>query len=135
MKRLAQIAYSDLPETDREHYTYDTFVQSLHDLGLHHQLQARGVTMIKDALHKGEAYILAKQFHRAQVSSQQITMGPDHRVQLAAATTTFSLEAEVDRMIAMMEQLVAVLAHANPSELTQRPLRPRVEVPRPAVLC
>jgi len=42
-KKLAQIAYSDLPETHREHYTYDAFVQSLNDLGLHHQLRARGV--------------------------------------------------------------------------------------------
>jgi len=50
VKRLAQIAYSDLPETHWERYTYDAFVQSLNDLGLHHQLQARGVTTIEDAL-------------------------------------------------------------------------------------
>jgi len=42
VKRLAQIAYSDLPEVHQEHYTYDAFVQSLNDLGFHHQLQARG---------------------------------------------------------------------------------------------
>jgi len=39
VKRLALIAYSDLPETHRESYTYDAFVQSLNDLGLYHQLQ------------------------------------------------------------------------------------------------
>jgi len=37
MKRLAQIAYSDLPDPHEEHYTYDAFVQLLNDLGLHHQ--------------------------------------------------------------------------------------------------
>jgi len=135
VKRLAQIAYSDLPEAHRKHYTYDAFVQSLNDLGLHHQLQARGVTTIEDALHEGEAYILAKQFHRAQASSPQITMGPGHPVQVAVATTTFSLEAEADHMIAMLEQLVVVLARANPTEPTQGPLRPRAEDPRSAALC
>jgi len=135
MKRLAQIAYCDLPETNREHYTYDAFVQSLNDLGLHHQLHAREVNKIEDALHEGKVYLLAKQFHRAQVSSQQITTGPDHPVQVAAATTTFSLEAEVDRLITMVEQLVAALARANFTALTQAPLGPRVEVPRSATLC
>jgi len=59
MKRLAQIAYSDLPETHQEHYTYDAFVQFLNDLGLHHQLRAKGVTKIEDALHEGKAFLLA----------------------------------------------------------------------------
>jgi len=65
VKRLAQIAHSDLTEVHRERYTYDAFVQSLNDLGLHHQLQARGVTTIEDALREGEAYLLAKQLHQA----------------------------------------------------------------------
>jgi len=104
VKRLAQVAYSDLPEAHRECYTNDAFVQSLNDLGLHHQLQARGVTMIGDALRK--AYLLAKQFHRAQVSSQQITVepGPDNSAQVAAATTVSLLEAEADRMTTMLEK-------------------------------
>jgi len=38
VKRLARIAYSDLPETHQRSYTFDAFVQSLNDLGLHHQL-------------------------------------------------------------------------------------------------
>jgi len=137
VKRLAQIAYSDLPEMHRERYTYDAFVQFLNDLGLHHQLQARGVTTIEDALHEGGAYLLAKQPHRAHVSSQQITVepGPDTPIQVAAATTISPLEAEVDRIATMLEKLVAVLARANPTEPTQRPLRPRVEAPRPTALC
>jgi len=131
VKRLAQIAYSDLPETHQKHYAFDAFVQSLNDLGLHHQLQARGVTTIEDTLQEGEAYLLAEQFHQAQGSSQQITTGPDHPVQVTVATTTVSLEAAVDRLMTMLEQLVAILARANPTEPTRGPLRPRVEVPRP----
>jgi len=137
VKRLAQIVYSDLPEVHRERYTYDAFVQSLNDLGLHHQLQARGVTTIEDALHEGEAYLLAKHLYRAHVSSQQITVepGPDTPTQVAAATTLSPLEVEVDRMAAMLEKLMAILARYNPTEPTQRPLRPRVKAPRPAALC
>jgi len=46
-------------------------VQSLNDLGLHHQLQAKGVTTVEDALREGEAYLLAKQLHRGQAGSPQ----------------------------------------------------------------
>jgi len=116
VKKLAQIAYCDLPEVHRERYTYDAFVQSLNDLGLHHLLQARGVTNIEDALHEGEASLLAKQLHRAHVSSQQITVEPEpeppHR--LAATSTLSPLEEEVDCMVVMLEKLVAVLARSNP---------------------
>jgi len=37
--RLAQIAVRDLPQANRERYTYDAFVQFINDLGLHHQFQ------------------------------------------------------------------------------------------------
>jgi len=112
-------------------------VQSLNDLGLHHQLQARGVTTIKDALREGKTYLLAKQLHGAHVSSQQITVepGPDNPTRVAAATTIYPFEAEVDRMTTMLEKLVAVLARAKPTEPTQEPLRPGVEAPRSAALC
>jgi len=142
VKRLAQITYSDLPEVHQERYTYDAFVQSLNDLGLHHQLQARGVTTTEGALREGKAYLLAKQLHRAHLSSQQVTVepreghhGPDLATQVAATTTPSPLEAEVDRMADMLEKLVAVLARSNPTEPTQRPLRLRVEAPRPTALC
>jgi len=49
VKRLAQIAYSDLPVQHQERYTYDAFVQSLNNLGLHHQLQANRVTTVENA--------------------------------------------------------------------------------------
>jgi len=56
--RLAQIAYRDLPQANRERYTYDAFVQSINDLELHHQFLARGVTTVESALAEGEAYLL-----------------------------------------------------------------------------
>jgi len=34
--KLVQIAFRDLPQVNRERYTYDAFVQSINDLGLHH---------------------------------------------------------------------------------------------------
>jgi len=130
VRRLAQIAYSDLPEAHQERYTYDAFVQCLNDLGLHHQLQARRVTTIEDALREGEAYLLVKQFHQTTAE-----LGQDNPGQVAAVTTVAHLEAEVDRMTAMLEKLVAALARTDPTELTQGPVRPKVEVPRPAALC
>jgi len=112
-------------------------VQSLIDLGLYHQLQARGVTTIEDALREGKAYLLAKQLHRAHMSSQEITVepGPDTPTQVSAATTLSPLEAEVDCMAVMLEKLVTVLAHSNPTEPTQGPMRLRVKAPRLAALC
>jgi len=62
--RLAQIAFRDLPQVNSESYTYDAFVQSIKDLGLHHQFPARGVTTVKGALAVGEAYLLASHMHR-----------------------------------------------------------------------
>jgi len=52
--KLAQITYSDLPQANRERYAFDAFVQSVNDLGLHHQFLARGVTTVEGAFHKGK---------------------------------------------------------------------------------
>jgi len=61
--RLAQIAFRDLPQVNRERYTYDAFVQSINNLGLHHQFLAKGVTTVEGALAVGEAYILVRHMH------------------------------------------------------------------------
>jgi len=62
--RLAQIAYRDLPQANHERYSYDAFVQSINDLGLHHQFLTRKVTTVEGALAEGEAYLLASTMHR-----------------------------------------------------------------------
>jgi len=74
--RLAQIAYRDLPQANRERYTYDVFVQSINDLGLHHQFLAMGVTTVEGALAEGEAYLLASHTHRNRVASRHVDMEP-----------------------------------------------------------
>jgi len=74
--KLAQIAFCDLPQVHRERYTFDAFVQSINDLGLHHQFLAKGVTTVEGALTVGEAYILANHMHRNRVASCQVDSGP-----------------------------------------------------------
>jgi len=74
--RLAQIAFRDLPQVNSERYTYDAFVQSINDLGLHHQLLARGITTVKDRLAEGEAYLLANHLHWNRVTFRQVNMEP-----------------------------------------------------------
>jgi len=67
--KLAQIASRDLPQANRERYTYDAFVQSIYDLGLHHQFLARGVTTVEGALAVGKAYLLALNFNQGQTTT------------------------------------------------------------------
>jgi len=74
--KLAQSAYSDLPQANRERYTFDAFVQSINDLGLHHQFLARGVTLVEGVRAEGEAYLLANQMHRNRGISCQVKVEP-----------------------------------------------------------
>jgi len=142
VNRLAQIPYSDLPAIHQERYTYDAFMQSLNDLGLHHQLQARGVTTVEDALCEGEAYLLAKQLHKGHLSSQQVTVNSTEgycellpSTQVATTTVNSPLDAEVTRMTEMLEKLVAVLARSDTVGCVQRPMRSQTMPPRPPALC
>jgi len=74
--KLAQIAYSDLPQANRERYTYDAFTQSVNDLGLHHQFLTRGVTTVEGALAEREAYLLASHMHRNRRTFRQVDVEP-----------------------------------------------------------
>lgn len=71
-KKLTQIAYSDLSPANSERYTFDAFAQSVNDLSLNHQLLARGVAAVEDALCKGAAYLLAAQLHKSRVGPRQV---------------------------------------------------------------
>jgi len=142
VKRLAQITYSDLPPVHQEPYTYDAFVQSLNDLGLHHQFLARGVTTVENTLREGEAYLLANQLHKDHMSSQQIVVNPpeDYSEQLssshiAAATASSPMDAEVTRMTEMVEKLVAVFARSNTPCLFQRPPQSQKRSPWQPAMC
>jgi len=114
--RLAQIAFRDLPQASREKYTYDAFVQSINDLGLHHQFLARGVTTVEGALVVGEAYILASHMHRNRVASRQVDAEPsaapsvpNAETPAVANVTQMTLASKVDHVTDMLAKLVAAL--------------------------
>jgi len=88
VKGLARIAYSDLPETQQQRYILDDFTQSLNNLGLHHQLQEKGVTTIEAALQEGEAYLQAQQLYETAQTSPRVTR---LRGRTPAATTNTPL--------------------------------------------
>ena len=134
--KLAQIAFRDLPQVHRERYTFDAFVQSINDLGLHHQLQARGVTTVEGALTVGEAYLLANHMHRNRVASRQVDSGPSAAPSVSntenpavAQVTQMTLAAKVDRVTDMLAQLVAALNPPNLTDNTRELNGPRAQSP------
>lgn len=113
VKRLAQIMHSDLLPMNREWYT---FVQSINDLGLHHQFLAKGVATVEDALREGEADLLATQLHKSRVGSRQVeaelatTHSEAEAVTLVAvATTKLSTASKVAQVTDMVAKLVETL--------------------------
>jgi len=115
--RLAQTAFRDIPQVNRERYTYDAFVQSINDLGLHHQLLARGVTTVEDALAEGEAYFLANHLHRNRVTFRQVDMEPPTALTASnaenpavAKVTQMTVASKVAQMTDMLAELVSTLA-------------------------
>lgn len=113
VKRLAQIMHSDLLPMNREWYT---FVQSINDLGLHHQFLAKRVATVEDALREGEADLLATQLHKSRVGSRQveaelaIAHSKAEAVTLVAvATTKLSTASKVAQVTDMVAKLVETL--------------------------
>jgi len=132
--KLAQIAFRDLPQVHRERYTFDAFVQSINDLGLHHQLQARGVTTVEGALTVGEAYLLANHMHRNRVASRQVDAGPSADPSVlktenpaVAQVTQMTLASKVDQVTDMLAQLVAALVPPNLVDNTRELNGPRAQ--------
>jgi len=118
--RLAQIAFRDLPQVNRERYTYDAFVQSINDLGLHYQLLARGVTTVEDALAEGEAYLLGNHLHWNRVTFRQVDMEPSaaptaSNAKNPAVAKVMTAASKVAQMTDMLAELVSALA--PPSQL------------------
>jgi len=74
--KLVQIAYSDLAQADREQYTFHAFIQSINDLGLHHQFLTTGVTTVEGTLAEEEVYRLANQMHKNRRISRQVEVEP-----------------------------------------------------------
>jgi len=134
--RLVQIAFRDLPKANRERYTYDAFVQSINDLGLHHQFLARGVTTVEGALIRGEAYILASHMHRNRVASRQVDTepsaapaAPNAETPAVANVTQMTVESKVDLLTDMLAKLVAALVPPNQVNNTREPSVPQTQSP------
>jgi len=108
VKRLARIAYSDLPETRRQHYMLEDFTQSLNYPSLTHYLQARGVTFIAAALREGEGYL---EVQRLYETPTKVTRPQEKR---PATTTNTTLEAAAGRLITVMTGAVTALSSLKP---------------------
>jgi len=107
--KLAQIAFRDLPQVHQKRYTFDAFVQSINDLGFHHQLQAKGVTTVEGALTVGEAYFLANHMHQNRVASRQVDARPSAAPSVpntenpaVAHVTQMTLASKVDHVTDML---------------------------------
>jgi len=117
VRKLAQIVYSDLPQANRERYTYNAFVQSVNDLGLHHQFLVRGVTTVEGALAEGEAYLLASHMQRNHETSHQVDMKPSVApadpgtgLLVPAKVTQLTAASNVAQLTDMLAKLVSALA-------------------------
>jgi len=136
MMRLAQIAFRDLPQANREIYTYDAFVQSINDLGLHQQFLARGITTVKGALTVGEAYLLVSHMHRNCMASCQVDMepsaasaAPNAETPAVANVTQMTMASKVAQMTDMLAKLVSALAPPNQIDNAREPSGPRTQSP------
>jgi len=136
MMRLAQIAFHDLPQANRERYTYDAFVQSINDLRLHHQFLARGVTTVEGALTEGEAYLLASHMHRNRVASRQVDMepsaaaaAPNAETPVVANVTQMTVASKVAQMTDMLAKLVSTLASPKQVDTAHEPSGPPAQSP------
>jgi len=96
-------------------------VQSINDLGLHHQFLAKGVTTVEGALAVGEAYVLASHMHRNRMASRQVDAGPSAAPSVpnagtpaVANVTQMTLASKVDHVTDMLAQLVAALVPPKP---------------------
>jgi len=129
--KLAQIAYSDLPQANRERYTLDAFIQSVNDLGLHHQFLARGVTTVEDALAEGEAYLLANQMPKSRGNSRQVEVDRANTAaereaepSATAAVAKLAAASKVTQLTDMLAKLIATLTHQTPVGNAFEPVQP-----------
>jgi len=124
------------PQVNRERYIYDAFVQSINNLGLHHQFVAKGVTTVKSALAVGEVYNLASHMHRNHLASRQVDTGhsaapsiQNAETPAVANVTQMTLASKVDHVTDMLVKLVAALVPPNPIDNTREPSGPRAQSP------
>lgn len=114
----------------------DAFVQSVNNLGLHHQFLARGVTTVEDTLVEGEAYLLANQMHRNRGASHQVEVGPlaardntDMRLPPTTAMGQLTTALKVAQLTNMLAKLLAALTPKPPEDTAYELPRPFVRPP------
>jgi len=81
-------------------------MQSLNDVGLYHQLQAKGVTTLEGALQVGEDYLRAKRLYTEETKGTRVT-----------AEAVQSLRDEMGRLSTLLEQVAKTLTNAKPPNL------------------
>jgi len=130
VKRLARIAYSNLPETQRQQYALEDFTQSINHPSLNHQLQARGVTSLEAALREGEAYLRAQRLHEDSQTENRLPGG------VPMTTLEASLHTAADRLLTLMTRATTAIAGAKapstttPPEVSKRKLPSNSHKPR-----
>jgi len=134
--RLAQIAFHDLPQANRERYTYDAFVQSINDWGLHRQFLARRVTTVEEALPVGEAYLLASTMHQNRVASRHVDTEPSAAPAASSADDPVvanidqeTVASKVAETTSLLTKLVSMLAPLCQVDNTREFNGPRVPSP------
>jgi len=111
-------------------------VQSVNDLGLHHQFLARGVTTVKGTLAEGEAYLLANQMHKNRGVSRQVEVepaaaqiDPNAGLPVTAAVGQLTAASKVAQLTDMLAKLVSALTPKNPVDIAREPLGPLAQSP------
>ena len=69
-------------------------MQSLNEMGLHHQLQAKGVITLEDALQVGENYLRASRLYTEETKGTRVT-----------TKAVRSLGDEIDRLSNLLKQV------------------------------
>jgi len=134
--RLTQISFHDLPPANRERYTYDAFVQSINDWGLHRQFLARGVTTVEEALPVGEAYLLASSMHQNRVAFRHVDTEPSAAPSASSADDPVvanvgqgTVASKVAETTSLLTQLLSMLAPLCQADNTREFNEPRVPSP------
>jgi len=109
-------------------------VQSINNLGPHHQFLVRGVATVENVLRESEAYLLANQLHRSRGVSRQMEAKlatayseAEATTHVAVATNQLSTASKVTQVSDIVAKLVAALTLALAEEPTCRTLQLRAK--------
>jgi len=124
VERLAQVAYSDLYETEanKRTLTLKAFMRSLNDRELHRHLLAARVETVEDAVKQGKAYYQVANFQWHNVGTRQ------ENAEKEGATSNSTQEMKVAATTSMIQKLVRDLwveVKLHQTRASSRPAMPR----------